>query len=33
MIKIICENVPQLHFIAMMMCSAKEERYSQLLDD
>ncbi|MDL2264553.1 AI-2E family transporter [Synergistaceae bacterium OttesenSCG-928-I11] len=33
MIKIICENVPQLHFIAMMMCSAKEERYAELLDD
>ncbi len=33
MIKIICENVPQLHFMAMMMCSAKEERYAQLLDD
>lgn len=33
MIKIICENVPQLNFIAMMMCSAKEERYAELLDD
>jgi len=24
MIKIICENVPRLHFIAMLMCSAKD---------
>ncbi len=27
MIKIICENVPQLHFIAMLMCSAREDRH------
>ena len=25
-IKIICENIPQLHFIAILICSAKEEK-------
>ncbi|MDR1885378.1 MAG: AI-2E family transporter [Synergistaceae bacterium] len=29
MIKIICENVPQLHFVAMLMCSAKRGRASE----
>lgn len=28
MIRIICENVPQLHFIAMMMCSARDGHIS-----
>lgn len=27
MIKIICENIPQLNFLAMLMCSAKEDRH------
>jgi predicted PurR-regulated permease PerM len=29
MIKIICENVPQLHFVAMLMCSARKEHHSE----
>jgi predicted PurR-regulated permease PerM len=29
MIKIICENVPQLHFVAMLMCSARKGHHSE----
>lgn len=29
MIKIICENIPRLHFVAMLMCSAKENPRAQ----
>jgi predicted PurR-regulated permease PerM len=27
MIKIICENVPEFHFVAMLMCSARKARH------
>lgn len=29
MIKIICENIPNLRFVAMLMCSAREDHYTE----
>lgn len=33
MIKIICENIPRLHFVAMLMCSAKDDRSLMAADE
>ena len=29
MIKILCENVPKLHFLSTLMCSARNGCYSE----